>query len=332
MDDRKKIYMIEKLLEIKNLVKNFPIYGGLLSKEIAKVQAVRDVSFDIAKGETVGLVGESGCGKSTLGRVILRLYPPDSGEIKYDGNEIFKYNPSQVKKIRKKMQMIFQDPYASLNPRVNVGNIVGEPLIIHKLAKGKKRQDKIVELLETVGLRADAANKYPHEFSGGQRQRIGIARALAVEPEFIICDEPVSALDVSIQSQIINLLSDLQTKFGLTYLFISHDLKVVSHISDRVVVMYLGKVMEILSSEEIYKKVKHPYSIALISAVPEVLPKKREKRILLKGDVPSPINPPKGCSFNTRCYMREDICFEKEPEIKQIEKGHLVACHLVSAK
>jgi len=293
----------EKLLEIKDLVKHFPIKKGLFSREMATVKAVNGITLDIFKGETVGLVGESGCGKSTLGRAILRLIEPTRGEIILKGSNILKFNSRELRRARRHMQIIFQDPYASLNPRMTVGNIIGEPLVIHNLVKTRKEKlDKIVELLEEVGMRGEVINRYPHEFSGGQRQRIGIARAIALRPEFIVCDEPVSALDVSIQAQVINLLSDLQKKLGLTYLFISHDLKVVEYLSNRVAVMYLGEIVELAKSEDLYRSPKHPYTQALLSAIPVADPKTNKKRIILKGDVPSPISPPSGCPFHTRCH------------------------------
>lgn len=314
------------LLEVKNLVKNFPIKGGIFSREVASVKAVSDVSFVIQKGETLGLVGESGCGKSTLGRCILRLIEPSSGQIIFNGQEISQLPQPDMRKLRRRMQIIFQDPYASLNPRMTVGDILREPLEIHGLYKGQ-RNERVCKLLELCGLRAEAMNRYPHEFSGGQRQRICIARALAVEPEFIVCDEPVSALDVSIQSQILNLMMDLQEEFKLTYLFISHDLKVVEHVSNRVAVMYLGKIVETASAEDIYASPKHPYTKALLSAVPIPDPQFKKTRIILQGDVPSPIHPPSGCYFHPRCPIAQENCkFSYPPLEEQAEKTHWASC------
>ena len=321
--------MPEPLLKVKNLKKYFPIRGGLFSREIARVHAVDDVSFDLMAGETLGLVGESGCGKSTTGRSILRLIEPTSGEVSFQGQNVTTLDKRSLRGLRKEMQIIFQDPYASLNPRMTVGSIIGEALVIHRLAPTRRqREERVVQLLETVGLSSDHLRRYPHEFSGGQRQRIGIARALAVSPKLIIADEPVSALDVSIQAQIINLLEDLQAKFGLTYLFIAHDLSVVEHISTRVAVMYLGKIVEIALAKELYTSPKHPYTEALLSAVPIPDPTMRRKRILLEGDVPSPINPPSGCRFHTRCALRVPSCSENEQVLKEVSAGHWVACQV----
>ena len=319
----------QKILEIKNLTKFFPVSHGLLGNSQTVVKAVDNVSFSINKGETLGLVGESGCGKTTAGRTIIRLYEPTKGQIIFEGQDITKAN---MKPHRRKMQMIFQDPYASLNPRMTVGDIVGEPMDIHNLEKGNERKEKIYSLLETVGLNKEHANRYPHEFSGGQRQRVGIARALAVQPEFIICDEPISALDVSIQAQIVNMLEDLQQTLGITYLFIAHDLSMVKHISNKVGVMYLGKLVELATSEELYAKPAHPYTQALLSAIPIADPdaSRQKERIILEGDVPSPINPPSGCRFRTRCRFAVKRCEEVEPEFKETAPGHWCACHVVN--
>jgi oligopeptide transport system ATP-binding protein len=317
------------LLRVKNLKKYFPIRGGLFSREVARVHAVDDVTFDLLKGETLGLVGESGCGKSTTGRCILRLIEPTAGEVWFDDKNVTTLDKRSLRHLRRDMQIIFQDPYASLNPRMTVGSIIGEALVIHKLAKSKReREERVVHLLETVGLNADHLRRYPHEFSGGQRQRIGIARALAVSPKLIVADEPVSALDVSIQAQVINLLEDLQKQFNLTYLFIAHDLSVVEHISNRVAVMYLGKIVEIAPAKELYTNPKHPYTEALLSAVPIPDPAVKRKRILLEGDVPSPIKPPSGCRFHTRCPVRVPSCSENEQVLKEISPGHWIACQV----
>jgi len=318
------------LLQIQNLKKHFPINKGLFSGSTETVKAIDGVSFEIFEGETVGLVGESGCGKSTLGRCIIRLIEPTSGQVYYDGAEITRMAGPEMRDMRRKIQMIFQDPYASLNPRMRVGEIIGEGLKIHKLASGKDRKSRVMALLEKVGLREEHYNRYPHEFSGGQRQRIGVARALAVDAKFIIADEAVSALDVSIQAQVLNLIKDLQQEFGLTYLFISHDLRVVEHVSDRVAVMYLGKIVEMAPAQKIYKEGQHPYTRALLSAVPLPEPSRRSERIILEGDVPSPINPPSGCSFHPRCPFAEKICSEKEPELS-IDGDHALACHVFGA-
>lgn len=319
--------MNEKLVEIESLKQYFPVKDGFMKTNYVK--AVDDVSFFIRKGETLGLVGESGCGKTTIGRTILRLYEPTSGKIIYNGTDITKVN---IMPYRKKMQIVFQDPYASLNPRMTIGDIVGEPIDIHNLAPSKKdRKDKIISILEKVGLNSEHANRYPHEFSGGQRQRVGIARALAIDPEFIVCDEPISALDVSIQAQVINMLEDLQRDMGLTYLFIAHDLSIVKHISNRVGVMYLGKLVELSPSAQLYKAPLHPYTISLLSAipVPEVNNKPKNNRIILEGDVPSPLNPPSGCSFRTRCPYAKEICSAQVPVFKEYGKDHFAACHRI---
>lgn len=319
------------LVEIKNLKKYFPIKKGLFNKTVGNVKAVDDVSFTINKGETLGLVGESGCGKTTTGRTIMKLYEPTAGEIIFNGTDIAKYTPKQMQEYRRKMQMIFQDPYASLNSRMTVGDIIGESIDIHNLMKGKERQERIHYLLNRVGLNSDHANRYPHEFSGGQRQRVGIARALAVEPEFIICDEPISALDVSIQAQVVNMLEELQEDLGLTYLFIAHDLSMVKHISNRIGVMYLGKLVEIGGSNEVYSKPVHPYTQALLSAIPIPDPDEAatNQRIVLEGDIPSPIDPPPGCRFKNRCRYAKPICSEIDPEMKDLGGGHFAACHLL---
>lgn len=322
--------MSEPLLRVSNLKKQFPIQSGLFRRQAASVHAVDGVDFHIDRAETLGLVGESGCGKSTTGRCVLRLIEPTSGEINFEGQNVITLDGGDMRALRRDIQIIFQDPYASLNPRMTVGAIIGEALIIHQLAKTKRQfEERIVELLETVGLQADHMSRRPHEFSGGQRQRIGIARALAVEPKLIICDEPVSALDVSIQAQVINLLEDLQQKFGLAYLFIAHDLSVVEHISTRVAVMYLGRIVEMAPARELYTTPLHPYTEALLSAVPIPDPQVKRKRIRLGGEVPSPINPPSGCHFHTRCPIAKfPLCSREAPPLKQSSDGHWVACHL----
>jgi len=316
------------LLEIRDLKKHFPVGEGLFSRNKGVLKAVDGVNLTVEEGETLGLVGESGCGKSTLGRTILRLIEPTGGEVIFQGKNVLALSQRELRDMRRQMQIIFQDPYASLNPRMRVGDIVGEGLEIHKLAKGKAKRERVLELLHQVGLREEHYDRYPHEFSGGQRQRIGIARALAVSPKFIVCDEPVSSLDVSIQAQIINLLQELQEKMHLTYLFISHDLRVVEHISHRVAIMYLGKVVEIAKSDTIYQDAKHPYTKALLSAVPIADTSKKKERVVLQGDVPSPVNPPSGCTFHPRCSYREAICDKIEPPLEFGATGHGVACHV----
>ncbi len=317
------------LLRVKNLVKNFPVKRRLWARGAEQVHAVDRVSFEIAAGETLGLVGESGCGKSTTGRCILRLTEPTAGEVWFEGRDVTTLSGAGLRALCRDMQIIFQDPFASLDPRMKVGAIIGEALTIHKLAASPRQfEERIVELLETVGLGADHMRRYPHEFSGGQRQRIGIARALAVSPKLIVCDEPVSALDVSIQAQVINLLEDLQAKFNLTYLFIAHDLSVVEHISTRVAVMYLGRIVETASAHDLYTAPKHPYTQALLSAVPIPDPTAKRQRIRLEGDVPNPIHPPAGCHFHTRCPMAMPCCAVEAPVLKEISPRHIVACHL----
>lgn len=320
--------MSEYLIEVNNLCKRFPIKGGLLGREVGAVNAVNSVSFKIKKGETLGLVGESGCGKTTLGRSILRLIEPSSGEIIFNGKNILDYDAAEMRAIRRKMQIIFQDPYASLNPRMTIGDILAEPMEIHGLhtEKGERRK-RLLKLLNQVQLPSDALNKYPHEFSGGQRQRICIARALAVEPEFIVCDEPVSALDVSVQAQVVNLLMDLQKELGLTYLFIAHDLKVVEYISTRVAVMYLGNMIEVAESSELYGHAKHPYTKALFSAIPHASTKGRAGRIILEGDIPSPMNPPTGCHFNPRCWNATEECRKNFPPVTNATSTHQYRCY-----
>lgn len=317
------------LLRVENLVKHFPIKQGIIiQKQIGAVHAVDGISFEVRRGETLGLVGESGCGKSTTGRTVLQLFRPTSGSVHFDGVDLVNLKGEDLRKMRRKVQMIFQDPYASLNPRMTIGEIVGEPLVVHKVATQKEINERVANLLDLVGLNAAFSTRYPHEFSGGQRQRIGVARALALQPSFIVCDEPISALDVSIQAQVVNLLEDLQKQFNLTYLFIAHDLSMVRHISNRVAVMYLGVIVELANRDELYLKPLHPYTQALLSAVPipdPVADAKRE-RVILKGDVPSPVNPPSGCRFRTRCPIAEDVCAESRPEFREIKPGHFVAC------
>jgi oligopeptide transport system ATP-binding protein len=319
----------DTLLQVRDLTKHFDIKRGFFWGEAAKVHAVDAVSFDITQGETLGLVGESGCGKSTTGRLILRLIEPTSGEVIFDKVPIFQADKAEMRRLRQRMQIIFQDPYSSLNPRMTVEQIVGEGIVIHKLCRTKaERRERVADLLQKVGLSPEQMNRYPHEFSGGQRQRVGIARALAVNPRLIIADEPISALDVSIQAQVINLLEDLQEQFDLTYLFIAHDLRVVEHISDRVAVMYLGQIVELADSQELYAKPLHPYTEALLSAIPIPDPTTKRQRIILEGDPPSPIHPPQGCRFHTRCHKRFDRCDKEEPVLREIAPRHWVSCHL----
>ena len=320
----------DMLLEVDHLVKYFPVRGGFLQRTVAQVKAVDDVSFFIRRGETLGLVGESGCGKTTVGRTLLRLIPATSGQARFEGKNVFTMNASELKRARRDIQIIFQDPFASLDPRVPIGESVGEGLLIHGISK-QERKDRVADVLAHVGLLPEHASRFPHEFSGGQRQRIGIARALALRPKFIVCDEPVSALDVSIQSQVLNILKDLQEEYGLTYLFIAHNLSVVEHISDRVGVMYLGKMAEMTDRFSLFENPQHPYTHALLSAIPIPDPKVRRERIILKGDVPSPLNPPTGCRFHTRCWLAQDICKQKVPEWRNVAPAgqveHFVACH-----
>jgi peptide/nickel transport system ATP-binding protein/oligopeptide transport system ATP-binding protein len=319
----------EDLVQVEHLTKFFPVRAGLMQRIVNWVKAVDDVSFTVKRGETLGLVGESGCGKTTVGRSMLRLIEPTSGSVHFDGKDVLKLRGNELKKVRRDMQIIFQDPYASLDPRVPIGESVMEGLHIHNIGSPKERFEMMLDTLKKVGLEDYHARRYPHEFSGGQRQRIGIARALALRPKFIVCDEPVSALDVSIQSQVLNILNDLQAEFGLTYLFVAHNLSVVEHISTRVAVMYLGKVVELTGREELYRNPLHPYTKALMSAIPVPNPKLKRQRTVLKGDVPSPLNPPKGCRFHPRCPVAEKICGEQEPEFREIVPGHFVACWMV---
>lgn len=321
----------DALIRVENLVMHFPIYRGVIRRQVGAVHAVDDVSFDIHQGETLGLVGESGCGKSTTGRAILQLYKPTSGNVYFKGQDLVNLRPEPMRRMRREMQMIFQDPYASLNPRMTVRDIVSEPLMAFGLASGKELNQRVNELLELVKLNPDFSGRYPHEFSGGQRQRIGVARALALNPSFIVCDEPISALDVSIQAQIVNLLEDLQQEFNLTYLFIAHDLSMVRHISDRVAVMYLGVIMELADHQTLYDNPLHPYTKALLSAIPVPDPEYGEthQRMVLQGDVPSPVHPPSGCRFRTRCPIADAHCAEARPEFREIEPGHFVACFKV---
>ena len=318
----------ETLLHVDDLKMHFPIYRGVFRRQVGAVRAVDGVSFDVKRGETLGLVGESGCGKSTTGRTILQLYKPTGGNVIFDGTDLVTLKGEQMRQMRRKMQMIFQDPYASLNPRMTVAQLVGEPLMVHNAATGAEISERVAHLLEIVNLNPAFATRYPHEFSGGQRQRIGVARALALQPSFIICDEPISALDVSIQAQVVNLLEELQEQFNLTYLFIAHDLSMVKHISDRVAVMYLGVIVELAGRDELYAKPLHPYTQALLSAVPipDPIADAKRERVILKGDVPSPANPPSGCRFRTRCPIAEAVCAETRPEFREIRPGHFVAC------
>jgi oligopeptide/dipeptide ABC transporter ATP-binding protein len=315
------------LLEVKNLVKYFPIKGGLLQRTVANVKAVDDVSFDIQPGETLGLIGESGSGKSTVARTILRLIPPTSGEVVLEGLNVFKASPKQLHAMRREVQIIFQDPYGSLNPRMSVGEIVAEGLYVHGIGTARERERTVTELLEVVGLKGQHRGRFPHEFSGGQRQRIGIARALALRPKLIIADEPVSALDVSIQSQILNLLADLQKEFNLTYLFVAHNMAVVEQVSNRIAVMYLGKIVELAPSDKLYVKPRHPYTQALISVIPIADPTLRRKQTVLSGEIPSPINPPSGCHFRTRCPIATEYCAQVEPPLREVAPGQFAACH-----
>jgi oligopeptide transport system ATP-binding protein len=316
------------LLRVDNLMMHFPIRRGVFQRQVGAVRAVDGVSFEVKRGETLGLVGESGCGKSTTGRTILQLYKPTGGEVEFDGVNLVTLKGEQMRQMRRKIQMIFQDPYASLNPRMTVGQLVGEPLAVHNVATGSEINQRVEHLLELVNLNPAFASRYPHEFSGGQRQRIGVARALALQPSFIICDEPISALDVSIQAQVVNLLEELQEQFNLTYLFIAHDLSMVKHISDRVAVMYLGVFVELTSRDELHATPLHPYTRALLSAVPipDPIADAKRERVILKGDVPSPANPPSGCRFRTRCPIAEGICAESRPDFREIKPGHFVAC------
>jgi len=321
----------EILIRVENLKKYFPITRGVFQRHVGDIKAVDDVSFFVRQNETLGLVGESGCGKTTTGRTILQLYRPTAGQVYFEGQDLSVMKGEQLRHLRRRMQMIFQDPYASLNPRMTIGSIVGEPLEVHNIAKGKEKRERVQELLRVVGLNPYFVNRYPHEFSGGQRQRIGVARALALNPDFIVCDEPVSSVDVSIQAQIVNLLEDLQAQFGMAYLFIAHDLSMVRHISNRVAVMYLGKIVELTNRAELYENPLHPYTQALLSAVPipDPVVEERRQRIILEGDVPSPAHPPSGCNFSTRCPVVMDICKKEDPEFKEVSSEHWAACHRI---
>ncbi len=321
----------EVLLKVDDLKMHFPIYRGVFQRQVGAVHAVDGVSFDVKRGETLGLVGESGCGKSTTGRTILQLYKPTAGAVVFEGTNLVGLKSEEMRKTRRRAQMIFQDPYASLNPRMTVAEIISEPLMVHNVGTGKEIQERVAHLLELVNLNPAFATRYPHEFSGGQRQRIGIARALALQPSFIVCDEPISALDVSIQAQVVNLLEELQEQFNLTYLFIAHDLSMVRHISKRIAVMYLGVIMELAERDELYLKPLHPYTQALLSAVPipDPVADAKRKRVILEGDVPSPVNPPSGCRFRTRCPIADKICAESRPDFREVNPGHFVACHMV---
>jgi peptide/nickel transport system ATP-binding protein/oligopeptide transport system ATP-binding protein len=322
----------DHLLEVRNLVKYFPIRSGVLQRVQGWVKAVDDVSFDIRRGETLGLVGESGCGKTTIGRSLLRLIEPTDGQVLFEGQDVTELSPRDLKALRREMQIIFQDPYSSLDPRSQVGTIIGDALAVHGVKDARERRERVLEMLSTVGLSEDHMRRYPHEFSGGQRQRIGIARALILRPKFIVCDEPVSALDVSIQSQVLNLLRDLQDEFNLTYLFIAHNMSVVEHISNRVAVMYLGKIAELADRRDLYNNPLHPYTQALMSAIPIPNPRVERERIILEGDVPSPIDPPSGCRFHPRCPKAMDKCSQSEPALIEVEPDHMVACYLVHSE
>ncbi len=324
--------MSDNLIEVEHLVKHFPVRGGVLMRTVAEVKAVEDVTFAVKHGETLGLVGESGCGKTTVGRMLVRLIDPTGGSIKFDGHDILQAKGTELKDLRREMQIIFQDPYSSLDPRTPVGDSIGEGLLVHGVRSARERRRQVLEIMRKVGLEDYHYKRYPHEFSGGQRQRIGIARALILRPKFLVCDEPVSALDVSIQSQVLNLLKQLQREFGLTYMFIAHNMSVVEHISDRVAVMYLGKLVELADREELYRNSQHPYTQALLSAIPVHTLKIKRERIILKGDVPSPLNPPSGCRFHSRCPVAIDICSKEEPPLIDLGGGHLCACHLRQPK